>query len=227
MLGRIRRVATSRVAQGIISAILIVVVSVLVVGRGTGMYDRRPVISTVIPTEAGFLIGKEYNVRYLGTVVGKTRSVDEGAEFTRVDMRVDADALPNIPVGTVVRVAPRTLFGDTEIVLVPPESVPARGLQPGDVLAVDASDEAVQLYGLYEDVMELVYALNPADLNVALTSLADAFDGRGEKFGQLITRSANLTAALDPAIGQNMITEFSRTTRNFDAGTRKHDCGVQ
>ncbi|MCW4355985.1 MCE family protein [Hoyosella sp. YIM 151337] len=214
-----RRAATSRVLQGMIATILIVVISILVVGRGTGMYDRRPMVSTILPTNAGFLIGNEFNVRYLGATIGKTASVDQGVEYTHVDMRIDGDALPRIPRGTTVRVAPRTIFGDTELVLVPPESPPGPGLQPGDVLAVDASDEAVQLYGLYDEVMGLVHALNPADLNVALTALAQAFDGRGNQFGELITRSANFTDSFAPAIGENVIRDFSRVARNFDGGT--------
>ncbi|WP_148262397.1 MCE family protein [Hoyosella subflava] len=220
MLAFTRRAMTSRILQGIVALILIVVVSVLVVGRGTGMYDRRPVVTTILPTDAGFLIGgNQFNVRYLGAIVGKTRTVDEGIEYTRVDMRIDDEALPLIPRGTVVRIAPRTLFGDTELILIPPDSGQEPGLQPGDVLAVDASDEAVQLYGLYEEVMELVHALNPADLNVALTALAQAFDGRGNQFGELITRSANFTESFAPAIGGTVIGDVSRVARNLDGGT--------
>src|SRR5699024_12848164 len=100
----------------------------------------------------------------------------------------------------MVRIAPRTLFGDVVIRLVPDPSAtgPGRSLQPGDALRTDTSPEAVRLYNIYERAVGLMDRLEPERMQTALTAAAGALRGKGEQLGRSLDSLSRAADTLMP-----------------------------
>ncbi|WP_278315497.1 MlaD family protein [Lolliginicoccus levis] len=167
--------------RGLIIGVLILVVSGLMIARGAGALDRSPKIYVEVPAvvvgadgtnnEPGLLLGSNNAVRFEGVIVGRMSKLetgltnDQGETYSLVEMQIDEDVLRNMPDDTLVRVVPRTIFGDNELHLVAPYQQAADGrststLEPGETIALDTGEEAQQLYNVYEKVMRAVYELN-------------------------------------------------------------------
>ena len=120
-----------------------------------------------------------------GVQIGTVAGIDSGVEISRVTMRIDADEIDRVPASALVRIVPRTLFGDVYIQLIPdpgaPTSIPgaSASLEAGDRLAVDSSEEAIQLGEVYRKVTDLLHRLEPAELQTALTAISTALRGPG------------------------------------------------
>ena len=139
---------------------------------------------------------------------------------TRIEMLIGKDFAERIPAGVLVRAVPRTLFGDIRLDLVPPGGAsdasgppepgavarPRAGafagatLAGGEELRADTSDEAVLLYDVFTRASDLLVATNPQDLQITLTALARALDGRGELLGRTISDADRAGAELSPAL---------------------------
>ena len=210
------------ILRGVVFSVVAVVVGVLLVGRGAGLFDTGAAVSSVLPAQAG-RIPVNAPVYHLGVKVGDVRA-SEGARGngngsgngsgngddndddndagpgTRIEMLIGNDFAERIPADVLVRAVPRTLFGDVRLDLVTPGGAEDAGrsanrgtsafsgatLRGGEELRADTSDEAVLLYDVFTRASDLLVATNPQDLQVTLTSLARALEGRGELLGRAI-----------------------------------------
>lgn len=177
----------------------------LLVAHGGGAFDDDPEVFAQLPADGGLVTGTP-SIRYRGVSVGEVSDIDSGGGGARITLRLAENQMSRIPSSVGVRVVPRTLFGDVYVDLVVPEGVPVStsGLQPGDKLPVDTSDEAVQLYSLYTEVNVLIDRLEPQKAQQALTALSTALEGRGDDIGRMIDRSVEITEALSPLIESSL-----------------------
>lgn len=204
------------VVRGVVFTVVAVVVGVLLVGRGAGLFDRGATVSAVLPAAAG-RIPVNAPVHHLGVKVGDVRASegasrgdgDDDEPGTRIEMLIAPEHAEHIPGNMVVRAVPRTLFGDVRLDLVPAggsggpgTSAPAGSgpLTDGDQLLADRSEEAVLLYDVFTRASELLVSIEPERLQVTLTALAQALDGRGEMLGRTIEDADRAGEALDPAL---------------------------
>lgn len=190
--------------RGLLAAVVVAAALAAVVAYGNGAFSSDPEVTARVPAEAGLLTGS-VGVRYQGVPVGEVSGVDSGTGASTVHMRIDADALGRIPADVQVRVAPRTLFGDVVLELVPAAGADAAGpapasgpLRPGAELRTDTSPEAVVLYDVYRRSMELVDRLEPQRMQTALTAAASALSGRGAVLGRSLDRLAGAAGVLTP-----------------------------
>ncbi|MGA9871563.1 MAG: MCE family protein [Rhodococcus sp. (in: high G+C Gram-positive bacteria)] len=181
-------------ARGIAAALAVVMTAVGIVAYSSGAFDRTPVVYADIDASAGLLVG-EIGVQYRGVQIGKVIDIDSGTTRSRVTMALDPSGVPS---SAVVRVVPRTLFGDVYIRLVTDSDAPGPTVQPGDHLAMDTSAEAVQLGEVYRRVTHLLDRLEPAEAHTALTAVATALRGRGDALGDTIDRLSRTTGSLEP-----------------------------
>lgn len=197
-----RRLTPSRgslVVRGAVSAAALAIGSATLIAYGGGAFDRDPTVFADIPASAGLLVG-DIGVQYQGVQVGKVVDIASGIERSRVTVRIDADEIGRVPASSLVRVVPRTLFGDVYIRLVDQPSGTRDSLRSGDELAVDTSADAVQLSKVYRQVTDLLDHLEPAKAQTALTAISTALRGRGESLGDTLDRLSSLSATLQPGI---------------------------
>lgn len=223
------------IVRGVVFSVVAVVAAVLLVGRGAGVFDTGATATVMLPAEAG-RVPVDAPVYHLGVKVGDVRAsegtrvpagsvVSRGDEDdddtvtvpgTRVEMLIGGEFAERIPSDVLVRVVPRTLFGDIRLDLVSPDAVtssaartPSVGaartgagatLTSGAELHADTSEEAVLLYDVFTRASDLLAASRPQDLQVTLTALARALDGRGELLGRTISDADRAGADLSPAL---------------------------
>ncbi|SNS53183.1 virulence factor Mce family protein [Rhodococcoides kyotonense] len=203
---------TGFVMRGVAAAAVLTTAAVASVAYGSGAFDRAPEVYADIPASAGLLVG-EIGVLYRGVQVGKVVDIDSGVDRSRVTMQMDPDEMGTVPASALVRVVPRTLFGDVYLGLVDADT-PSRRLSAGTTLAVDTSEDAVQLADVYRRVTDLLDRLEPAKAQTALTAISTALHGRGADLGETIDRLASVSAQLEPHIGAALdhTTSFRQVT---------------
>lgn len=223
--GRVNRAAgPSRAALAVIGLIATVVIGAsgaLLVASGSEMLSRDPEITANLPASAGLIHGAA-GVQYQGVHVGSMSDLRAGITASRVTMKLDPDALAEIPASVSVRLVPRTLFGDVFLELVPPEN-PEIGprLSPGAEVPVDTSAEAAQLADLYYRAADLMEQLRPEQLAVALDAMSQALQGRGVALGETIDRAAMLSEDLGPLVDAGIVAapQLAAVTESMSAAT--------
>ena len=194
--------------RGLVATVVAVVVAVFLVARGAGLLDRGATVTALLPSDAG-RIPVNAPVYHLGVKVGDVRESvggvpgDDGEPGTEVAMLVADEHADRIPADAVVRAVPRTLFGDVRLDLVSPAGrsrSTAATLGDGDRPLADRSDEAVLLYDVFTRASDLLSSIKPDRLQVTLTALDRALDGRGELLGRMIEDADRAGADLAPAL---------------------------
>ncbi|QNG17955.1 MCE family protein [Rhodococcus triatomae] len=168
---------------------------------GSDVYVTRADVAVTVPAEAGALRTGS-SVLYRGVEVGRVSAIDAATTSSLVTLGMDPGRLDRVPHDVQVRLMPRTVFGDYFVDLVDPpgRSESVRSLVAGDLLTPDRSDDALQLYQAFSTVYDLVSAVRPADLNVALTAVATALQGRGERIGESLETLRQLLVEAAPTI---------------------------
>lgn len=191
---------TAFVLRGAVAVLVALVVGAAMVLRGTGQLHRDPEVIVAIPASAG-LINGEAPVRYSGVNVGRISGIDSGTESSVVRLQIDADSIDRIPAAVMARVVPRTFFGDIYIQLVDdPRGKPGVSLADGDELRADTGPDAVALYAVYTRLVDILDRMQPQQMQVALSALSHALDGRGVAVGRIIDRLDRASGALAPAV---------------------------
>ena len=220
MARRTREVPRSAMAlRGAVALLVVAAGAVFAVG-GTELVTSAPVLTVRIPPEAG-PVRPNSSVQYRGTAVGRLAAVQPASGGARLTLAVDAGALRRVPAGVRVRVLPKTLFGDQVIELSSPPGVPPSPtrLFPGAVLQADTGPQTVQLYHVYTRLYELVDRLRPAELQVALSTVAEALRGRGADLGRTIDAADSLSRQLDPGRTGQAGTDLADITRQLARST--------
>lgn len=192
----------TRTALAVRGAAFVVVgvgVAILMVLRGTGGLDRDATVSVDLPAEAGLITG-EAPVRYAGVNVGRIAAIDAGPSTSTVRLSIGREVLDRIPADVVARVVPRTFFGDIYIQLVPAGAVAAMTLADGDRIDADTGPDAVALYDIYTRMFDILDRMQPQQVQVALTAIGRAVDGRGDRIGASIDHWSSAADTLAPAL---------------------------
>lgn len=183
--------------RGALAVLLAIAAGTVMVMRGTGQLERDPEVVVGIPASAGLVSG-EAPVRYRGVNVGHISGIESGVESSQVRLTVDGDAIASIPASVRIRVVPRTFFGDIYIQLIgEPDGT---HLSDGDELQMDDSADAVALYDVYTRLVDVLDSMQPQKLQVALSALAQALDGRGATLGRIVDRLDTASLLLTPAV---------------------------
>jgi virulence factor Mce-like protein len=179
--------------RGFAGLLALLVVAVTTVLGGAGLLRSNPEVTTVLPAAAG-LIRPNTPVQYRGVRVGRLGGMDAGTGGSRLTLRLDPDKMSDIPGDVRVRLMPRTVFGDQYLDLTVPTVPNGTELAAGAELPADNSRPTMQLYHAYSHLYELVDSLQPAQLQAALSALAEALRGRGQQLGGLLDDTTKLTA---------------------------------
>jgi ABC-type transporter Mla subunit MlaD len=80
----------------------------------------------------------------------------------------------------------------------PPSSPPDGVLLPGQVIS--AERVTVEVNTVFQQLTELVAAVQPEKLNTVLTALASGLAGRGQKLGETVSDAESLLTLLEPSL---------------------------
>lgn len=190
----------SLAVRGAVVAAVVASIIVYITVASTGALSGYPEVTATVPaSNAG--AREQAAVEYKGVVVGKIISVETKEQLSTVTLRIYDRQAAGIPKTAMVRVLPRTLFGDQYIQLIPPETDGGPALEDGDVLRADMSKDTIQLYQAYVRLTELLQQVKPAEIATALGAMAQLLDGRGEKFGRMIDQLYDVTGDVPELLG--------------------------
>jgi phospholipid/cholesterol/gamma-HCH transport system substrate-binding protein len=182
--------------------LVFVVVLLAMGGVAVGAYRKvfTPVDRvTLVVDHTGNQLSSGADVKIRGVRVGEVRGVHADGERARVELAIQPDQMRLIARNTTARLLPKTLFGERYVALIPPDA-PAGTLRAGDTLQQDRSFQAVEVDRVLSDLLPVLQAVRPEQLNSTLHALSTALAGRGAQLGRTLSTLDKYVAALTPKL---------------------------
>lgn len=185
--------------RGLCATIAAALIAALLVGRASGRLDPVDDVFVDVPVAAG-LISTDAPIRYHGVNVGRIAEITSGTKLSTVRLAIDKTAIGLIPSSVVVRVVPRTFFGDIYLQLADGRHRDAETtLRAGAVITIDDSEDATSMYDVFRKVVALFAQIKPEKMQTALTALSQGLAHRGKDIGATIDNLSEAADGLTPA----------------------------
>ena len=194
-----RRPADRRPLAGALTVLALFAVVVVAVGLFQDSFTKTVPV-TVIADRAGLVMYPNAKVKINGAPVGKVASIeplpDGGAAL---HLALDPGSVDVIPANVGAEITSSTVFGSKFVELVAPSQPSPAALRAGTV--IQGSDNVtVELNTVFEKLVSVLSAVEPAKLNQTLGALSKSLDGRGDAFGQTLVDLDSALSALNPAL---------------------------
>lgn len=187
----------ARPLAGLGLVVALLVIFAVSVGLFAGKFTETVPV-TVISDRAGLVMNPDAKVKMRGVQVGTVKSIQyrpDGKAELLLDM--DPSQMHLIPSNVQVDIASTTVFGAKFVQLQPPAD-PTGELKQGQVLAGD--HVTVEINTVFQSLVNVLDKVEPTKLNETLGAVAQAFSGRGEKFGQTLSDFNALLGKLEPSL---------------------------
>ncbi|OKI37507.1 hypothetical protein A6A25_18185 [Saccharothrix sp. CB00851] len=205
--------------MGLLFAALLVALCGLSVAAYQKVFTSR--VTVLLRTDhVGNQLQAESDVKLLGVLVGEVRAIRSHGDGAEVELGLRPDQVGRIPANVSARLLPKTLFGERFVSLELPDD-PAGALGEGAVIEQDRTSGAIELERVLSDLMPTLQAVRPDKLASALTSMAQALDGRGATLGRTIVELDAYLRELNPQLPvlKEDISRFADVTDVYaDAG---------
>ncbi|MBB3664359.1 virulence factor Mce-like protein [Prauserella sediminis] len=187
--------------------LIFLVVAALFIATTIAIYNKA--FSDAVPvrleaTTAGNQLRMGADVKIRGMRVGEVRSVSTDGQKAILELAIERDRIEAVPAGVSARLLPKTLFGERYVALQPPKRSAGSGevvpLAAGDVITQDRSRSAVELEEVLSNVLPLLQSVQPQKLSGTLSSVSDALEGRGEKFGDTLVGLSEYLKDFNPSL---------------------------
>jgi len=143
------------------------------------------------------------DVKERGVIVGSVTSVTSEGDGAIVKLALDPGRVSDIPRDVKAQILPKTLFGEQYVALVIPEGCDVGtpdcpSIQAKDTIDQDHSKGALETQQVLGDILPLLTAVKPAQLNATLTALAEALRNRGDELGQTLVNFDRYLKIINP-----------------------------
>ena len=195
-------------------------VAVGVVALSVLMFNQafRDVTHVTVSIErAGLQLLEGSDVKVRGKIIGDVEAITSDGTGATISLRLNPSDAEQVPSNSSVRLIPKTVFGEKYVDIQLPDS-PARPLREGDVIPEDRSTAALEINESLDNLLPLLRAVRPADLNATLNALATALQGRGEQLGQTIEELDAYFKVFNPHLPtlRDDMAALAQTTRTYD-----------
>jgi phospholipid/cholesterol/gamma-HCH transport system substrate-binding protein len=152
----------------------------------------------------GLQLNEHADVKLRGIIVGEVRGVSTDGDEATVNLALKPDQVSEISSAVTARILPKTLFGEKYVALVPPTGAEGRHIRAGDVISRDKTAVGIEIEKVLNDALPLLQAVDPADLNATLNTLATALEGRGAEIAGTLTQLDGYLKKLNPSVPKLM-----------------------
>jgi phospholipid/cholesterol/gamma-HCH transport system substrate-binding protein len=128
------------------------------------------------------------SVMVRGVQVGEVRSITANGQGATLVLALQPSQLGYIPANVTAEMLPTTLFGERYVDLITPRSPSAARLTAGDVIGQDRSADAIEVQQVLNNLLPMLQSLQPEQLSVSLTAIAQGLSGHGAELGQSLVR---------------------------------------
>nr|WP_268874541.1 MCE family protein [Mycolicibacterium novocastrense] len=150
---------------------------------------------TLSSERSGLVMEPNAKVKMRGVQVGRVAGILGGADGASIQLEIDPDQIPYIPLNVEARIDATTLFGAKFVDLVYPSDPSSQRLSAGTVLK--SSNVAVEVNTVFQNIVALIKQIDPAKLNAVLSAFADGVRGQGERIGQATSAANEVLLALN------------------------------
>jgi phospholipid/cholesterol/gamma-HCH transport system substrate-binding protein len=148
------------------------------------------------------------DVKVRGILVGSVKAVRADGSNADVTLALSPSWVDKIPSNVRAVILPKTLFGEQYVDLrFPPD--PQGHLASGDVIPEDHSKGALETETVLGNLLPLLTAVQPAELNDTLNAIATALHGRGVELGHTLVNFDKYLHVLNPHT-QQMIDDLHK-----------------
>lgn len=154
---------------------------------------------TLKTSTIGLQLPNRADIKVRGVIVGEVLDArSNGAEGAELTLGIYRDKRDLIPANVTGSIVPKTLFGEKYVSLVIPETGGSGTIRAG--ATIDRTVVSTELEAVLSDLYPLLRTVQPADLNMTLTALATALEGRGELLGKNLEVLDSYLKRLNPQI---------------------------
>ncbi len=149
----------------------------------------------------GLQLPERADVKIRGVIVGEVLAAEPtGDDGAVVTLGLFPDETATIPAEVTGAIVPKTLFGEKYVSLEIPEATPpgTPSIQAG--ATIERSELSTEVEQVLQDLYPLLRTVQPADLNLTLTALATALEGRGEALGENLETLDSYLKRINPEI---------------------------
>lgn len=171
---------------------------------------------TLVTDHTGNALQQGSDVKERGLIVGEVRGVaaetgsnrycqDPAQPCVKVTLALNPSDTDLIPKTVSAQILPKTVFGEQYVSLNPRNGTsPMQGphIQAGDTIQQDRSRGALETQKVLGDLLPLLQAVKPAELNATLTAVAGALRGRGKELGDSIVQLDTYLKGFNPHVRQ-------------------------
>ncbi len=189
---RDRRISNSWWALILITAVVLFMVVTTVIFTGAA---KSYVPVTVMADRAGLVLETNAKVKMRGVLVGRVSQIDVGKSGATLQLKLDPDQVKYIPANIGAQVSVTTAFGAKFVDLVYPQPPSSARVAAGTVLHSEHTTTEVDT--VFENIVNLLFMVDPAKLNSVLSAVAEGVRGQGERMGQATTDLNEVLTALN------------------------------
>jgi virulence factor Mce-like protein len=172
-------------------------------------------------THIGLQLNTHADVKLRGIIVGEVTKVSTDGDEATVQLALKPDQVDEISSAVSARILPKTLFGEKYVALVPPTGAQGQHIKAGDVIARDKTAVGIEIEKVLNDALPLLQAVDPADLNATLNTLATALEGRGAEIAGTLTQLDGYLKKLNPSVPKLMdaLTKLTQVAQLYGDAT--------
>ena len=163
---------------------------------------RKFIPLTLVSDRAGLVMEDGAKVKLRGVQVGEVGGIGaesdaSGTNLSTLTLKIYPEPFRYLPSNTEAEIKSSTAFGAKYVDLIVPDDGPdPEPLKPDAVL--HSRNVTVEVNTVFENLQNVVHAIDPAKLNSVLSAVAESLRGKGEVIGQAITDANNVLLAVNP-----------------------------
>ena len=133
-------------------------------------------------SKIGLQLPNRADVKIRGVIVGEVLEFESNADGAVLTLGIFPSEIDTIPENVTGNIVPKTLFGEKYVSLEIPEDPSPEHLTADDV--IERTVISTEVEQVLSDLYPLLRTVQPAQLNMMLTALSTALEGRGEQLGE-------------------------------------------
>ncbi|WP_051939056.1 MCE family protein [Phaeacidiphilus oryzae] len=184
---------------GVLGTVLVLGVVGLVVADYLQVFTPA-VRVTVEADRSGLLTAPGSDVTLRGVTVGQVRSVQAVDGGARLTLALSPRQVRFIPADVTAEVVAPTVFGTKYVDLEAPAGGSGGGPRISAGAVLTSARVGTEINTLFQNLYQLLTAVQPAKVSATLGALAGALDGRGYRLGGYIDQLNTYLTDLDPGL---------------------------
>ncbi len=213
----------TRSRDALIGVLYILLVASLI-ALSIAIYNRdfASVVKVSVRTDnIGSSLQKGSDVEVRGILVGTVTGVTTDGNGAKISVAIDKSRAKDLPSDVTAQLLPKTLFGERYVSLVLPATPGGPSLHSGQIIRQDTSAQGIEVQDVFNHLLPVLQAVQPAELSELLGELAQGLQGKGVEFGNAVTAFSSYLTEFAPKVPEFAadIAAFGRVADTYTAAS--------